>query len=116
MPRYLLTIIVTLLIIIAVLIPGSELPGVDIIGFDKLVHFGMFATWAVAIRYDLPDRTFAFRLVLIAGLTFSILTEVLQILAEGRTFDVYDMLADAIGLLAGLLVSKKVVSFMKNLK
>jgi VanZ family protein len=116
MPRYFLTALVTVLIIIAVLTPGSKLPGVDLIGFDKLVHFGMFATWAVAVRYDLPDRVFAFWLVLTAGLTFSILTEVLQILAEGRTFDVYDMLADAIGLLAGLLVSKKIVSLMKNLK
>ena len=116
MPRYLFTAIVSVLIIIAVLIPGSNIPAVNIVGFDKFVHLGMFATWAVAVRYDLHPKFNRLYLIVLAGLFFSLLTEVLQIQVEGRTFDIYDMVADTAGLLAGLLVSNKILALMNKLK
>jgi VanZ family protein len=114
MPKYLLPIVVSALILIAVLLPGSKLPEVGWFGFDKIVHFGMFATWAVAVRYDLSPKNFRFYLVFLSGVFFSLTTEVLQILVEGRSFDVYDILADSIGVIAGLLVSKKLLSLIKK--
>jgi VanZ family protein len=83
-------------------------------GFDKVVHIGMFAAWAVAVRYDLSPEQYPFLYVFLTGLFFSLVTEVLQILIEGRNFDVYDILADAIGVLAGLLISKKLLRLIKR--
>jgi VanZ family protein len=111
MPKYLSTTVISILIIIAVLIPGSKLPGVEIVGFDKVVHLGMFATWAIAVRYDFPSR-YKVLFIFIAGLFFSFLTEVLQLLAEGRSFDIYDMVADAVGLIIGLLVSRRILKLL----
>lgn len=111
-----LTITVSLLIIVAVLIPGSNIPDVGIGGFDKIVHIGMFGLWAVAVRHDFDTEPFRFFLVFLAGMLFSILTEVLQLVAEDRTFDIYDMAADGIGLIGGLLVSGKVVKLLKRFK
>ena len=55
------TLTVSILIIIAVLIPGSNLPDVNIGGYDKLIHIGMFFTWALAVRFDFePEGRFVF--------------------------------------------------------
>lgn len=99
------TAVVSILIIIAVLIPGSNLPDVGMGGFDKIVHIGMFTVWAWAIRWDFQSEKFPYAIVFVTGLLFSLLTEVLQLLVEGRSFDIYDMAADMIGLALGLLTS-----------
>ena len=103
------TLFVSILIIIAVLVPGSKLPDVSIGGYDKLIHIAMFLTWAVAVRFDYNRHPFRYVLVFLIGILFSALTEVLQILVEGRSFDVYDMAADAAGLVIGLAVSGPLV-------
>ena len=108
------TLFVSTLIIIAVLLPGSKVPDVGIGGFDKLVHIGMFPVWAIAVRFDFDSGSFPFILVFLAGLLFSVVTEVLQLLVEGRSFDVYDMAADAVGLALGLLVSGRVLKMVKK--
>lgn len=95
------TLTVSLLIIVAVLMPGDNLPDIRIGGYDKLIHIGMFLLWGLAVRYDFTVR-FTFVHFLAAGVAFSLMTEVLQIAIEGRSFDVYDMLADVAGLLLGL--------------
>jgi VanZ family protein len=109
-----ITLLVSALIIIAVLIPGRDLPDVSIGSYDKLIHMAMFATWAVAVRYDFKDR-FSLSMIFGAGLLFSLLTEVLQLLVEGRSFDLYDMAADAIGLIVGLLVSGVLLKLIDRL-
>lgn len=108
------TAVVSLLIIIAVLIPGRDLPDVNIGGYDKLIHMAMFAVWAVAVRYDFNTRRFSFPLAFIAGISFSALTEVLQLLVDGRSYDIYDMAADAVGLIAGLWLSRPLLDFIEK--
>jgi VanZ family protein len=109
--KYFFTTLVTLLILVAVLLPGSAVPDVNFIGFDKIVHIGLFGLWALAVRYDF--RLVKFSLAFIIGLSFSLLTEVLQVFVEGRTFDWFDMIADCIGLSIGLLVGVRVLTFLK---
>ena len=108
------TIIASLLITIAVLIPGKDLPDVSIGGYDKLIHMVMFAGWALAVRYDFDSRRFNVVVAFIAGLSFSVITEVLQILVEGRSFDVFDMVADAIGLIVGLWISRPLLGLIEK--
>src|SRR5688572_7320147 len=99
-----LAIIVSVLIVIAVLIPGSTIPDVSFVGVDKFVHIAMFSCWAIAIRYDFPSVKPW--LVFVFGIVFSLFTEILQLFIEGRSFDLYDMVADGAGLLLGLIFTR----------
>ena len=108
------TIVVTLLIVVAVVIPGNDLPDVDIGGYDKVIHLGMFAVWAISVRYDFKTRPSRCYLIFLAGVLFSVLTEILQLPVEGRSFDLYDMAADAAGLLTGLLMSGPVLRVVRK--
>lgn len=104
--RPLPTILVAALILTAVLLPGSSLPeGPGIPGFDKLVHFLMFAALAVAMHLDF-DLTGTLRVApaLAAAVAFSGLTELLQIFVDGRSSEMLDMAADMAGYCAGVLV------------
>jgi VanZ family protein len=107
------TILASTLIIIAVLLPGSTIPEVGFGGVDKLVHFVMFFSWAIACRLDRKSHFNAW-IAAVLGIAFSLLTEVLQIMVEGRTFDAYDITADVVGLVAGLLLSKPIVSALSR--
>ena len=108
-----LTLIVSILILVAVLIPGSNIPDVSVVGVDKFVHVTMFASWAVALAFDF--RFFRPWQIFALGMAFSIFTEILQLFAEERSFDLYDILADAGGLLLGLLLAKPAVRIMSRL-
>lgn len=116
MMKYLFTGIVSVLILIAVLIPGSDLPNVDFVGFDKVVHIGMFGAWAMAVYYDFSVRGLRHVWAFIAGLAFSLFTEIVQLFVEGRTFDWSDMVADAIGLILGLTIGAWVVRKLFGLR
>ena len=109
------TILITTLILVAVAIPGSDLPDVDIGSYDKLIHMGMFAVWAITVRYDFKTVSSRCYLIFLTGLLFSLLTEIVQLPIEGRSFDVYDTVADAVGLLAGLLVSGPVLKVIRRI-
>lgn len=112
-----LTIIVSTLIIIAVLIPGSNIPSVELIGFDKFVHITMFLSWAVALKFDVSGLKSW--MVISFGLLFSLLTEILQLFVEGRSFDWFDMVADLGGLLIGVVIAPtfaRVVNKISNRK
>lgn len=109
------TFVVSLLIIVAVLIPGRDLPDVNIGGYDKVIHMLMFATWGIAVRFDFDRTPFRYGLFFLLGITFSTLSELLQILVEGRSVDVYDLLADAVGLMIGLMISGPVVRWVNGM-
>lgn len=112
--KYLFTFIVSLLIVIAVLLPGSSIPEVNFIGVDKIVHVGMFGAWAMAVYFDFNvGGTIQYLKAFGAGVIFSLFTEVVQIFIEGRTFDWSDMIADAFGLLAGLTIGGWIIRRIK---
>jgi VanZ family protein len=109
--KYLFTTLVTFLILVAVLLPGSAVPDVNFIGFDKIVHIGLFGLWALAVRYDFRQVKFSIGFAI--GVSFSVFTEVLQVFVEGRTFDWFDVVADVIGLSIGLLVATRLIAILK---
>jgi VanZ family protein len=111
--RYLPTIFTTLLILVAVLLPGSKLPDVDMVGIDKVVHFGLFFIWALALRFDFGAR-FRWPWALVAGLAFTVATEVFQIVVDGRTFDVWDIVFDSLGLAVGIGLGPFVLTLLQK--
>jgi VanZ family protein len=104
-------------------LPGSDLPQenwLDKIYFDKWVHIGMFALlvflwcWALSKRKGtFPGLKIFFLRITVAAIVYGILMEFVQrYFVPGRSFDVTDMIADAVGAFIGFFYSSW--SFIKK--
>ena len=91
-------------------LPGSALPSehgwMIMIRIDKLVHMFLFAVlfleWRFAFNPSLKSYSiWLFLLVVAYGLSVELIQ---KYWIPGRTFDLYDLLADTIGSIAGWLV------------
>ena len=90
-------------------IPGRDLPEMPAENFDKLVHAAIYAilgalcahavraTWKVGA----PIATV---LGAVLATTYGVSDELHQLLTPGRSADVHDVMADAVGATAGVLL------------
>ena len=108
--KYILTIAVSVVILIAVLLPGSLIPHTRL-PIDKIVHFLMFMGWTTAIIVDFNPKWVK---VFIGGVLFALFTELIQIPIEKRTFDFNDLLADAAGVIFAIANSSWLVRITKK--
>ena len=100
-------IISLLVVLIATLTPGNG----KIAGnyLDKVAHFLMLAFLAyqslkaVTDKEKIPD-------VLLASISLGLLTEVLQQFIPGRGMDIYDGIADTLGVVVAYYAYKKYIS------
>ncbi len=106
------------LITIAVLcfLPGSAFPKenwLDGIAFDKWVHLGLFAVLTFLWRFQFSaERKYDYIVVMLA-IAYGFGVEVIQhYFIPNRSFDVGDVIADAIGGAIGVLVWVRV--YKKN--
>ncbi|MBV9961912.1 MAG: VanZ family protein [Parafilimonas sp.] len=115
-PAYFIPAIVWFIIAnILFLMPGPDVPSVsflDIIYFDKWVHAGLFCGLTILIAYPfIKAGYFSKRLltkIAIACALYGVLIEFLQkYVAFERDFDVFDMLADAIGCVIGYFAANR---------
>jgi VanZ family protein len=102
----LLALLWALLILIACSIPGRDIPSVNIVEFDKFVHFTLFAVlgWLLlhAFQAGLTERILW---TLGMGIAYAIGTEFYQgLLPFERSPDALDALANTFGLLVAVLV------------
>jgi VanZ family protein len=107
------------LILIAVCIPGENLPKVDNwlikIDYDKLIHLGLFAVLAFLFMYPIVKSSLSVKekwhyciKIVLATIVWGITTELLQkYFIQGRSFSFADWLADSIGGVAALIFCKK---------
>ncbi len=110
--RYnLLTILWAIIILVLVLLPSQNLPKIDedsLIGFDKLIHISIFLVLVFlmivgfikqsiypVLRYD------AVKYALIISIGYSLVLEGGQFFSEGRTVDIYDIIANTVGCTSG---------------
>ena len=90
-------------------LPGSELPQenwLDAVHFDKIVHIALFATLLFLWRsaFDLKIKNYT-SILLISAILYGFLVEVIQLCwVQGRSFDLFDVLADAMGSFLGLWI------------
>ena len=83
--------------------------GVEVNGFDKLVHFDVCAAWASlclgALSCTVPAWSFPKRAIVaaIAATAYGATDEYHQSFVDGRTEDLYDLLADGAGAVAAVL-------------
>jgi len=75
------------------------MPAAPIVGFDKIVHIGLFGVWIILWLLASRDKTILF---ICLGIAYGIGLEFYQqLLPFDRTFDWWDALADAVGVLLG---------------
>ena len=93
-------IVWTWLIVLACTWPGKDLPAAPVLGFDKIVHAGMFIGWTTLWLLVFPrSRLF----IVLLGIAFGIFLEFYQQwLPFDRTFDWWDAAADGLGVVLGL--------------
>lgn len=99
--KYRLTILMTAVIVTAVVWPKSALPDSAFPATDKIVHFLLFTAWTAALVNE--ARINKWWLAVGAGLMLGLISELIQIPIEGRTFDWNDVLADGAGVLFGFV-------------
>ena len=92
-------------ILVVTLTPGEQLPETpDVIGFDKLVHFSLFFIltflWYRVGREHRKEKLNKIKFItnyLVFGIGIAILVEYLQRFIPGRSFDLWDMVANLLG-------------------
>jgi VanZ family protein len=108
--KYIFTISATVVILAAVLWPGSQIPKTEW-PIDKLIHFLLFTGWTTAVIHDFGVR---WPKALAAGVLFAMFTEVIQIPIEDRSFDLNDALADTAGVVFAIANSTFLVRLAKK--
>lgn len=105
--NYKLTCIVIILILIAILMPGSDVPSVGIPNIDKLIHLGMFAVLSVCFygEYAWHHKKLPHTLGTWIGIEiYAVLTELMQKFVEGRSCDFLDFIADSAGIVLAIII------------
>lgn len=97
----------------AIILIGTSWPSISvgpdvIIGFDKVVHFGMYGVLAVLVMRALGTASSlrAAVLVVLALSAFGAADEWHQGFINGRSASLYDWIADSLGACCGVLASR----------
>ena len=114
------------LILIAICIPGEDLPKVDNwmiqIDYDKLIHTGLFAVLAYLFMYPIvksalpkKEKWHYFIKIALAAIVWGYTTEVIQkFFIAGRSYSLSDWIADSFGSIIALIFCK--LRFLKTKK
>ncbi len=94
--------------IIATTIPNSSIPMEYILGYDKLLHIIKFVAFMIILYRFLhySDIKYTYKLTIyIVLLLFPFVDEGIQRFIPSRSYSVWDLLADYIGIFIGLLLN-----------
>lgn len=90
------------------LLPSQDFPQLPLFrGVDKVVHFMMYSIFSLLFSWAMNTELNYFRLLLIIPVTigWGILMEIMQLnMHLGRSFDLYDILANSMGVGSGVLI------------
>lgn len=111
--RYLSIIITTALILIAISIPGSKMPHTGFTSLDKVVHVFMFYVWSLAVQFDTSIK-FRWNRILVIGIAFGFITELIQLAVKNRSFDWYDWIFDSLGLVLAALSGNLILPYLET--
>jgi glycopeptide antibiotics resistance protein len=103
-----------ILVLSVVTINGSgSLIKIKLLGLrsDYLLHLLLFIPWMMLARWRWPDRNgLGFnQFAIVAGLLLATISEGVQYFLPYRTFNVYDLLSNCVGLMIGGLISWKMM-------
>jgi VanZ family protein len=101
-------------------IPGAAFPTSKIFSYDKLAHAGVYAVLGAFCFLALPPRNDGKKngvLILAAGLLttlYGCTDELHQLFVPGRSADLRDVLADAVGGFTGALVASRLAAVLER--
>jgi VanZ family protein len=77
-------------------------PDLGISFTDKIIHFGLYGLlgWLLARGFNLADSKYPVLLPIVIGMVFAVSDELHQAFVPGRDADVFDVMADFLGILA----------------
>jgi Na+/proline symporter len=117
-PKYYIPAFVwTVIIFIIIAMPGVYVPkphGIwELLSYDKLIHLAMFAPLSYSILWGFRKNTKtnkqSYIVTVIFGIIYAFFTEALQLyVIEGRNGNIYDAIADSVGVALGLLIFHKI--------
>ena len=106
--RFILVIVYVGCIAALSLLPPQDFPQLPLFeGFDKVVHFMMYFIFSLLFSWAMKTELNYLRLLLIIPITigWGVFMEIMQLeMHLGRSFDLYDMLANSIGVSFGILI------------
>jgi len=83
----------------------------DFIGFDKLAHLGFYAIFCFLWSMGLRQNSNLKNIPIFFSISFGVLMEICQFyLSNGRSFELYDILANIIGSFLGVILFKKIIN------
>lgn len=108
-----LAIVWTLIIFVGCSTPGRDLPSVHLFDqFDKVVHFVFFFFFFILWKFNLLRYQAGSVIIIIFAIIYGFGLEWYQLnFVAGRSFDVWDGVADAVGGVAGFIFW---IMFKKN--
>ncbi|MFA7543529.1 MAG: VanZ family protein [Candidatus Cloacimonadaceae bacterium] len=104
-----LCILWMLLIWVLSSIPSQQLPSYNVIGLDKIAHFGVYFVWGILANLWFYYRQFSGKKVWAIGLIMLALAaadESHQYFIPGRDLSIYDFFANALGLISAFVAFK----------
>ncbi|WP_420385603.1 VanZ family protein [Roseivirga sp.] len=111
-------IIWAIILAVLMLLPQDAFPESKLLSYDKLAHISVFAIFSVLVlagytigSKDKDNKTKHRKQALTICLVYGLLLEVLQQFVPGRMSDIYDLVANFIGALLGVIVF---TFFIKN--
>jgi len=102
------SIIFALIILAGSVLPGQNLPSIPLWNIDKLVHISFYAVFAFLLIYEYQRyRPWSFRSHIVMTIAicggYGLFIEYIQgNFIANRFFDVYDLIANIIGVFVGL--------------
>ena len=85
-------------------IPSDKLPAVRVLGFDKLVHFGIYLVLCLLLHRSFRNqsrspflREHSLIMSIIVSILYGATDEFHQLYVPGRSSSVYDLFANALG-------------------
>jgi len=106
-------IIYTILIFILSSFPLDTIPKVDILNFDKFVHFIEYAVYGILLIIAFMNTASskiaknAVVISLLVGIAYGGLDEIHQLFVAGRSTSIFDFIADSFGVCAGVIIFTK---------
>jgi VanZ family protein len=112
-----------IVIMFACLTPGDQFPQVSFLSriphFDKIVHFTMYFIFALLLmsgfsrqygKTSVKAYIFSFILAFLPGVLIEFIQE-----KVGRSYDIYDMIANTAGIIVSLLLFNSIRWILRNI-
>ena len=93
------------IILIMSLIPGDTLADVEMLYWDKIIHFIEYFIFGVLGIKAFSNLKYSVYFIIFFGTSFGFFNEVLQNLIPGRSPSIYDALANFFGVTFGTITS-----------